>query len=122
MTQRIDAHQHFWRPARGDYGWLDPRDPGLAPLYRDVEPAELLPLLQAHGVGHTVLVQAAPSEAETAAMTVPLGMPCWILSWSATERVRPRSTASIVVISLPSMAAGRPMICGGRDGTTPGPP
>ena len=21
---RIDAHQHFWRPSRGDYGWLTP--------------------------------------------------------------------------------------------------
>jgi L-fuconolactonase len=65
MPLRIDAHQHFWRPARSDYGWLDARDPGLAPLYRDIEPAELRPLLQAHGVSHTVLVQAAPSEAET---------------------------------------------------------
>lgn len=65
MLQRIDAHQHFWRPGRGDYGWLRADEPALAPLYRDIEPAELRPLLLAHGVSHTVLVQAAPSEAET---------------------------------------------------------
>lgn len=65
MPLRIDAHQHFWRPARGDYGWLRADEPALAPLHRDIEPAELIPLLQAHGVSHTVLVQAAPSEAET---------------------------------------------------------
>lgn len=62
---RIDAHQHFWRPARGDYGWLRADVPALAPLCRDIEPAELQPLLAAHGVSRTVLVQAAPSVAET---------------------------------------------------------
>ena len=62
---RIDAHQHFWRPARGDYGWLRPDVPALAPLLRNFEPADLQPLLQAHGVAQTVLVQAAESAAET---------------------------------------------------------
>ncbi|MGE0316175.1 MAG: amidohydrolase [Lautropia sp.] len=61
-TPRIDAHQHFWTLSRGDYGWLVPT---LAPLYRDVEPAELRPLLARHAIDATVLVQAAPTEAET---------------------------------------------------------
>ena len=65
MTLRIDSHQHFWRPARGDYGWLDASDPVLAPLVRDFLPADMAPLRAAHGVAQTVLVQAAPSEAET---------------------------------------------------------
>jgi L-fuconolactonase len=65
MTRRIDAHQHFWRPARGDYAWLRADVPALAPLVRDFLPAHLAPLLQAHGVERTVLVQAADSEAET---------------------------------------------------------
>jgi L-fuconolactonase len=60
--RRIDAHQHFWRLARGDYGWLTP---GLAPIYRDFEPADLEPLLACAGVDGTVLVQAAPTVAET---------------------------------------------------------
>jgi L-fuconolactonase len=59
---RIDAHQHFWRLARGDYGWLTAE---LEPIYRDHEPADLAPLLKAAGVERTVLVQAAPSDAET---------------------------------------------------------
>ncbi len=66
--QRIDAHQHFWQLARGDYGWLRADDAGLAPLVRDFLPADLAPLLRAHGVARTVLVQAAPSVAETGFM------------------------------------------------------
>jgi len=58
----IDAHQHFWQLERGDYGWLTP---DLAPLYRDFMPEDLAPLLQRHGVDATILVQAAPTPAET---------------------------------------------------------
>jgi len=65
MIQRIDSHQHFWRPARGDYRWLRADEPALAPLLRDFLPDDLAPLLAAHGVGRTVLVQAAESRAET---------------------------------------------------------
>lgn len=59
---RIDAHQHFWRLQRGDYGWLTPE---AGALYRDFEPADLLPELLAAGIAATVLIQAAPTEAET---------------------------------------------------------
>jgi L-fuconolactonase len=65
MVVRVDAHQHFWRPVRGDYTWLDPAVPGLAPLCRDFLPEHLLPLLHEHDVRRTVLVQAADTEAET---------------------------------------------------------
>jgi L-fuconolactonase len=58
----IDAHQHFWRLERGDYGWLTP---ALQPLYRDYLPADLVPALQRTGVRSTILVQAAPTVAET---------------------------------------------------------
>lgn len=58
----IDSHQHFWRLDRGDYGWLT-RD--LAPLYRDFAPPDLAPFLARHGIQGTVLVQAAPTVAET---------------------------------------------------------
>lgn len=60
--QRIDAHQHFWSIARTDYGWLTPELPAL---YRDFQPTDLQPLLALHQVTGTVLVQAAPSVAET---------------------------------------------------------
>ncbi len=59
---RIDAHQHFWRLSRGDYGWLTPT---LAPIYRDFEVPDLAPHLAANRISGTVLVQAAPTEAET---------------------------------------------------------
>lgn len=59
---RIDAHHHFWHPARGDYGWMPPDDPVLS---RPYGPADLAAGLAAAGVIRTVLVQAAPSTAET---------------------------------------------------------
>lgn len=59
---RVDAHHHLWRLARGDYGWLTP---ATGALYRDFEPEMLRPHLLAGGVGATLLVQAAPTEAET---------------------------------------------------------
>ncbi len=60
---RIDAHQHFWRMARGDYVWLTAQDhPKIA---RDFLPADLVPLLAAARIDRTILVQAAPTDAET---------------------------------------------------------
>jgi L-fuconolactonase len=59
---RIDAHQHYWSLRRGDYGWLEPRD---AVLYRDFAPEDLAAQLTDNQIRATVLVQAAPTEAET---------------------------------------------------------
>ena len=61
-TASVDAHQHFWRLERGDYAWLTP---DLEPLYRDFEPEHLEPLLRAAGVERSIVVQAAPTLAET---------------------------------------------------------
>jgi len=61
-TACIDAHQHFWTIARGDYRWLTPT---LAALYRDFTPADLAPVLAREGIDATVLVQAADSAQET---------------------------------------------------------
>jgi L-fuconolactonase len=58
----VDAHQHFWSLSRRDYGWLTPH---LGDLYRDYLPGDLVPILTSHGVQATVLIQAAPTEAET---------------------------------------------------------
>jgi L-fuconolactonase len=62
MAERIDAHQHYWDPARGDYGWLTP---DMAVLYRVFGPADLAPLRTSCGVARTVVVQAAPTVEET---------------------------------------------------------
>ena len=59
---QIDAHQHYWDPARGDYGWLAP---ALGALYRPFGPADLAPLRAAAGVARTVVVQAAQTVDET---------------------------------------------------------
>lgn len=59
----IDAHFHIWRPARGDYGWLTP---ALGALYRDVALEDWRREAQPCGVTAGILVQAAPTEAETA--------------------------------------------------------
>jgi len=62
---RIDSHQHFWDPARKDYGWIEALDGEAARrLRRPILPAELRPELARARIENTVLVQAAPSEAE----------------------------------------------------------
>lgn len=58
----IDAHQHFWSLGRGDYGWLDP---DCGKLFQDFQPTDLKPELEAVGVEATILIQAAPTVAET---------------------------------------------------------
>jgi L-fuconolactonase len=58
---RIDAHQHFWRVARGDYDWM----PAGPPLRRDYLPEDLRPLNQAAGFDGSIVVQAAQTVAET---------------------------------------------------------
>ena len=59
---QIDAHHHFWNPARGDYGWM-PAD--NATLFRHYGPADLAPHLRQAGIEATILVQAAASIEET---------------------------------------------------------
>lgn len=59
---RIDAHQHFWQPDRGDYGWLDGAPDILRRAYL---PGDLKPTLDRFGITHTILVQAAPTVEET---------------------------------------------------------
>jgi L-fuconolactonase len=64
----VDAHHHVWRLQRGDYSWLTPD----LPIHRDYDLQDLRPLLggtsaavPGPGITATVLVQAAPTEAET---------------------------------------------------------
>jgi L-fuconolactonase len=59
---RIDAHQHYWNPARGDYDWMPPDNPILS---RPYGPQDLAPALAKAGITKTVLVQAAASVEET---------------------------------------------------------
>ncbi len=58
----VDAHHHFWNPARGDYGWMPADDPVLSRVYM---PADLAKALAPTELTRTVLVQAAPTVHET---------------------------------------------------------
>jgi L-fuconolactonase len=78
----VDAHQHFWDPARADYPWMIGE---AAELRRRFGPEHLAPLLDEHGVGGTVLVQARSSLDETrellelaAATPFVLGVVGWV--------------------------------------------
>jgi len=59
----VDSHQHFWNPARGDYGWMD--GPGLEAIRKPILPENLAAHLNTCGIDRTVLVQAAPTVNET---------------------------------------------------------
>ncbi len=106
---QIDAHQHFWHPGRGDYGWMPKDDPILS---RPYAPAELWPQLQAAGVEATVLVQAAPSIAETEYMLGIADATPWVrgvVGWIDFEN--PGDLAELQRLSgHPKFKGVRPMI------------
>ena len=70
MTPRIDAHLHYWRPDRGDYGWLTP---ALGHLHQDHLPADAEPHLAATGIDGLVLVQAARQKPRRASCSTSAG-------------------------------------------------
>ncbi|WP_238014448.1 amidohydrolase family protein [Dactylosporangium sp. AC04546] len=60
---RIDAHQHFWDPARYSYPWM--AGAAMDPVRRAFGPDDLVPSLRAARIDATVLVQTLSSRAET---------------------------------------------------------
>lgn len=58
----IDAHVHFWRPALGHDILILRREPRLC---RDYQPDDLAPAMAAAGIARAVVVQSAPSRAES---------------------------------------------------------
>jgi L-fuconolactonase len=106
----IDAHFHCWRLDRGDYGWLTP---ALDPIHRDVSIADWRRESQPHGVQGGVLVQAAPTEAETRFLLdaaaqdhAVLGVIGWtdLLAADAPERIAALAAAH------PKLKGLRPML------------
>ena len=109
MIGGIDAHQHFWRMARGDYGWLTS---ALVPIHRDFGPDDLRPHLARHRITGTVLVQAAPTDAETEFL---LGIAAEadfvraVVGWC--DFAAPTAPARIAALAArPKLAGLRPMI------------
>lgn len=60
--QQIDSHVHCWQLSRGDYTWLTPT---LTPLYRDFLPNDIENVTSPCHINQVILVQAAPTLAET---------------------------------------------------------
>lgn len=112
--QRVDAHQHFWQIARGDYAWLRADDPGVAPLVRDFMPDALAPLLRAHGVTRTVLVQATETVAETEfmlALAASHDSVAGVVGW--VDLARPDAVATLERLATNERLKGvRPMLQG----------
>jgi L-fuconolactonase len=70
----VDAHQHFWDPAQASYPWMDD-----GPLRRRFGPDDLEPLLRAHGVAGTVVVQARQELAESHELLTIAARNPWVL-------------------------------------------
>ena len=106
---QIDAHQHFWRIDRGDYGWLTP---DLAAIYRDFLPADLTPILARHGIAKTILVQAAPTIAETEfmlALAASTPVIAGVVGW--VDFTAPNAQAVIARLAADANLVGlRPMV------------
>ena len=109
MTNRIDAHQHFWRVERGDYHWM----PSTGPLHHDWLPNDLAPLNQAAGITATVAVQAAQTVAETEFLLDLAADPAHriaaVVGWVDLDS--PTAIAEIERLAAnPKLAAARPML------------
>ena len=63
MSLVIDAHQHFWDPARADYPWMQGDE--MAVIRRAFGPSDLAPLLAANGMNASIVVQCRSSLQET---------------------------------------------------------
>jgi L-fuconolactonase len=110
MTTVVDAHFHCWRLDRDDYGWLTP---ALAPIHRDIAIADWQRESQPCGVQAGILVQAAPTEAETRFLLdqargddAVLGVVGWIdlLATDAPQRIAALASAE------PKLRGLRPMV------------
>lgn len=103
----IDAHQHFWQIARGDYSWMGD---SVAAIRRDFLPSDLAPMAEAGNVTGTVVVQAAPTVEETLfllelANRNPLirGVVGWVDLTADTDR-------QLAAIAHPALRGIRPML------------
>ena len=106
---RIDAHQHYWNPARGDNHWMPPEDPILGRTYA---PSDLEPELKACGVEATVLVQAAATVCESKYLLgIADATPCvaGVVGWVNFEEDTDRRTLERLA-GHPKFVGVRPMI------------
>lgn len=109
QVRRVDCHVHMWRVDRGDYFWMTEE---VAPLLRDFGPGDLAPLLATASIGEAVVVQAAPTTAETryildlaASTSFVTGVVGWV------DMEDPRALADLECLAANFLFKGiRPMI------------
>ncbi len=105
----IDAHQHFWRIARGDYAWMDD---SVSRIRKDYLPQDLATLTKPLGIDGTVVVQAAATVEETEFLLSLADATDWILGvvgWVNLER--PDAEETLVRLAKnPRFKGIRPML------------
>ena len=110
-TEVVPGERKFMDYAQAPtYGWLAPT---LAPIYRDFGPGELAPLLQARGIGKTILVQAAPTFAETLHLLRLAGTSPFVagvVGWVDFDAPDAAQTIARVATEHPLLVGLRPML------------
>jgi len=109
MSSVVDAHFHVWRLARADYGWLTPES---GAIHRDIDVAEWERVAMPCGVGCGVLVQAAPTSAETEFLLGQAeahGAVAGVVGW--TDLLAPDAPQQIAALARhPKLKGLRPML------------
>jgi L-fuconolactonase len=105
----IDAHFHIWRLDRADYGWLTPE---LGRIHRDVALDDWRREARPCGVTAGLLVQAAPTEAETRFLldqAAQAGDVPGVVGW--TDLLAPEAAKTIARLARePKLKGLRPML------------
>jgi len=104
----VDAHHHVWRLARGDYEWLTPD----LPIHRDYGLEDLRPLLG--DIDTTVLVQAAPTGAETEFLlqtaAASQGLVGGVVGWTDLAAPDAPERIAALAVKAPLLKGLRPML------------
>jgi L-fucono-1,5-lactonase len=104
---RVDAHRHYWDPARGDYSWMPPE----GPLARPYLPSSRGTGDAKAGIAASVVVQAAPTIEETRWLFRHADQEaaiCGVVGWVDLDVAD--ASRQITTIRHPRLVGVRPMI------------
>lgn len=106
---RIDAHMHLWRLDRGEYAWITD---DLAPIKRDFGPQDAKPLLDSCGIEGAILVQAAPTVAETGFLLAHAAREPWVQGVVGWVDMAARDAPDVIagLAEDPRLVGIRPML------------
>jgi L-fuconolactonase len=106
----VDAHHHFWNPARIPQPWMTDEH---ASISRAFEPGDLEPLLRAVGVTRTILVQSAARDDDTDYMFEVTENVSWvagIVAWCRLDDARALRSRLEELRRRPTFRGVRPLI------------